>query len=310
VTIATRLRLEASARYVGVAALALAACDPGGGAQTAAGDDAAVGVPSPDAGAVTALVGEVHLHQFPGGTHAWTSFVAQNVPVDAARKDSITDVYTAATSQEGPCALYVAPTCTTACLGSTFCYAPDTCQALPTWKYIDGGQVQVTGSSLVPLIRMWWDASSSGYDSQPAPGAPQLFAGGDILDLAGGAGDFAFEQRVAAPNVVTLMTPDPSTDLHLMPGPLAVTWVSDVSDTIEILVTSQATSGASAAIRCVTTDTGALTIPGDMVNALPPPPRQTSFQILRNNIGIVPVARPGAGIFVHVAQTTWVNGVD
>jgi hypothetical protein len=295
-----------------VAALLLAAgC---GGARSASppaangADDAAA--PTLAANGVTELVGEVHLHQYPGGTHAWTAFVDQGLPVDAAKKDSITEIDTVVTSQEGPCVLRVAPDCTQACPGPTFCFAPDTCQDLPTWKYIDGGEVDVTGSSIVPLIRMYWDATSAGYDSQPAPGAPELFAGGDPLRLAGGTGDFIFEQSVQAPSGVTLLTPDPGSDLHLAPGALAVTWAPDVSDAIEILITSQASSGASAVIRCVTTDTGALTVPADMIDALPPPPRQTSFQILRNDDRIVPVARAGAGIFVHAAQTTWINGVD
>ncbi len=266
-------------------------------------------MPPADAG-VTELVGEVHLHQLPGGSHAWTSFLGQSIPVAAATKDSITEIDTAATTEEGPCTLYVAPDCAPACLGTTFCFAPDICQQFPQWTYIDGGPVQVTGSTLVPLIRMWWNAGADAYDSDPAPGGPQLFAGGDKLHIVGGMGDLAFEQDVQAPTAVDLITPDPSTDFHLASGAIEVTWRAESSGSIEILVISQASSGASAQIRCVTTDTGELTVPADLAVALPPPPRQTSFQILRNVVRIAPLARPGAGVFVHAGQTTWMNGAD
>jgi hypothetical protein len=300
-------RLRAVALAVATAA---GGCGGSGPSLASAGGDTDASMPEPAAGSVTGLVGEVHLHQFQGGTHAWTQFVGQTLPVADAYKDSITDVYTEVTSQEGDCTLFVAPTCTPMCMGATFCYAAGTCQELPLWSYIDGGQVEVTGSSVVPLIRMWWDAAAAGYDSQPAPGAPELFAAGDALHMVGGMGDFAFEQDVPAPSPVTLVNPAPTSDLHLMPGAFDVTWTPDVSDSIEILVGSQASSGASAVIRCVTADTGALTISADMMSALPPPPRQTTFTIQRNNSRIVPVARAATGIFVHAAQTTLLNGVD
>jgi len=264
----------------------------------------------PSAPGVTALVGEVHLHQFPGGTHAWTAIVDRDIPPAFASKDSITEIDTVVSSQEGPCTLYTSPTCTPDCAGATYCFAPDSCQPLPEWPYIDGGEVDVTGSSVVPRIRMWWDTAAATYVSDPAPGGPELFAGGETLHLAGGTGDHAFTFDVPAPKPIALSTPDPMSDLHLVPGALEVAWTSGIADSVEVIVVAQASTGAQGEIRCVTTDSGSLTIPADLMNAIPPPPRQTSFQILRNNERIAPVARAGAGLFIHAGQTTWIQGVD
>ena len=260
---------------------------------------------------VTALTGEVHLHQFPDGAHAWTAFIEPPLPIQAMHGDSVTEVDTAATSIVGPCTLYMAPTCSRQCSDSSFCYAPNDCANLPSWTYIDGGPVQVTGSSVVPLIRMWWNASAAAYDADPAPGFTHLFAGGDDLELLGGSGPYAFTGDVPAPLPVSLISPDPRADFLLETnGPFEISWVSDHSDEIEILITAYATSGASAEIRCVTTDTGAFTIPASLMRALPPPPRETRFEIVRNEQRVLPVARDGLGVYVHAAQSTWMNGQD
>jgi hypothetical protein len=300
-------------------ALALSGCAGRGSDASSPGDaaapDASVGEDEasflvPDAAGITELVGEMHLHELPGGSHAFADFVAGGVPVSAASQDTITEVDTAVTEAEGPCALSLVPTCTPGCTGTSFCYAPDSCQPFPSWQYIDGGQIVVTGSSVIPEIRMWWDPSASTYDADPAPGAPSLFAGGDMLHIVGGMGPSAFVEDVVAPQPIALLAPDPNADFHMMPGALDVRWTSEGSDDIEILVTSQAASGALGSIRCVTTDTGSLTVPADMMNAMPPPPRQTSFEILRNDTRVVPVAQKGEGVYVHVGQTTWLDGLD
>jgi hypothetical protein len=202
------------------------------------------------------------------------------------------------------------PSCTPECLGDTFCYAPGACATLPSWRYVDGGPVEVTGGLLVPLIRMWWDAPAAVYESDPPPGGPQLFVGGEDLEILGGTGDFAFCGDIPAPKRVALWSPDPNAHLQLPVGvALQIAWTSEETDEIEVLITASGDSGA-AEIRCVTSDTGALTIPADLMGALPSPPRQTRFEILRTEQRFVPIARAGAGVLVHAAQSTWMNGSD
>jgi hypothetical protein len=261
---------------------------------------------------VTELVGEVHLHQYPDGSHAWAAFLQQGIPVTTFHRDSVTEIDTVVTKTDGPCNLYVAPTCTSVCLGATFCYAPDTCQPLPAWTYINGGEVDVTGSSLIPLIRMYWDAAASSYDSDPAPGGLTLFAGGEQLKIVGGTGEFAFRGTVPAPMPLVLLSPSPSEDFHMPLGATALplTWKSLNSGSIEVLITASSPSGAEGEIRCYTDDTGSLTVPADLMAAMPPPPRATTFEILRNVEIVMPIARPGAGVFIHAGQTTWMTGMN
>jgi hypothetical protein len=263
-----------------------------------------------DAGAVTGLVGEVHLHQLQGGSHAWTSFLSEGLPISTSRKDSITEIDTAITATDGPCILYVTPDCAPSCVGKSFCYAPNACQPLPAYDYIDAGEVDATGSSVMPLIRMFWSPAAGAYDSVPAPGAPELFAGGDPLHLTGGTAAYAFTLDVTAPLPVGLTAPDPTTDFRMPDGALAVAWAAGDGDSVEILMTAAATSGASAEVRCLVPDTGSFTVPASLVGQMPRPPRVTTFEVVRNDERIVPLAGPGTGVFVHVSQTTYLSGMD
>ncbi len=293
-------------------AFALSACGAGGakGATGGAGVDAA---PAPEAAGspapVTALVGELHLHQFPDGSHAWAAFIDPPLPMDALKGDSVTELDTAITKVEGPCTLYVTPTCTPDCAASAFCQAPNQCVPLPTWTYIDAGPIDVTGSSVVPQIRLFWDGPGDVYQADPPPGAGVLFAGGEDLRIVGGTGDYAFQGELPAPTRVVVRAPDLSQLQLPTSGPLDVVWVSEQTDEVEILVSASSSSG-SANIRCVTGDTGALTVPADFVEALPPPPRATRFEILRVEQRFLPIARAGQGLLVHAAQSTWANGMN
>ena len=56
-------------------------------------------------GPVTSIIGEIHLHQFPSGGHAWAEFLDTALPVSDVRGDSITEVDTAPTMADGPCTL-------------------------------------------------------------------------------------------------------------------------------------------------------------------------------------------------------------
>ena len=81
----------------------------------ACGDDPR---PTHDAGAattITRLVGEIHLHQFPLGSHAWAAFLAEPIPTDRTVGDQLVAYEPAPTRVEGPCTLYVQPTCTPRC---------------------------------------------------------------------------------------------------------------------------------------------------------------------------------------------------
>lgn len=269
--------------------------------------------PSPPASTphlITSLAGEVHLHQFPLGSHPLALFLAEPVPIDARQGDSIVEIDTAPTAVDGACTLYLAPQCS-ACGAGQRCTAPDVCSASPRFAFVDAGAVTVTGSAIVPSVRFWYDAPTSDYVSTPAPGGTQLFAGREQLRVRGGGEALAFDDFIPAPLAVTLTEPDPASDLRVpVSDAMHVAWASEGSDSVEIVVFASSDDSRSGFIRCFTTDGGALPIPASLVARLPPPPRATRIEVSRIEQRIVPTARDGVGVFLHVAQTTWMNGRD
>jgi hypothetical protein len=261
---------------------------------------------------VTSLVGEVHIHQFPRGSHAWATFLDAPVPLSAQKGDSITELDTAPTKIDGPCVLYQTPVCSPNCTGATYCSAADTCSPLSPPTYVDGGEVDVTGSQLVPTVRLWAEGAQASYRSDPAPGAVQLFAGGELLAFADTTASFAFTGQLPAPVAVAVTQPDMTQPLHLpASGPLPLAWVTEHTDEMVVRVYASSTAtGQSAYIRCDTSDTGALTVAADLVAGLPAPPRSTRLEIERTEVRIFSTDRPGIGVLTHAAQTSWENGQD
>ncbi|HZU83373.1 MAG TPA: hypothetical protein VE987_10675, partial [Polyangiaceae bacterium] len=63
-----------------------------------AGDDLAL----PTA-PITRLDGELHLHEFPAGAHAWAGFIAGAVPLVDVHSDQLVELDTAPTAADGAC---------------------------------------------------------------------------------------------------------------------------------------------------------------------------------------------------------------
>ncbi len=290
-----------------VASFALAGCgaDRDTPTPTGATQDASTPVP------VTSLIGEIHLHQFPLGSHAWAGFLDKPLPLSRAHPDQLVEYEMPKTRVEGPCALYVQPSCVPGCGPRTYCSATDTCTAFEPLKYIDVGEVKVVGSTKVPTLRMFFDRSESTYQTEPPAGPIQLFAGGDQLSLEGGKDDYAFRGSIPSPPSVAVTAPDLTKDLRFpLDGPLKIDWVSEASLSMTIIITASAHDGPLAYIRCNTADVGSLTVPASMMSALPRPPRDIRLEIERYEERTFPIARPGVGIFVNIAQSTWKNGTE
>lgn len=261
---------------------------------------------------VTHLIGEIHLHQFPLGSHGWAGFLADPVPRTSAVGDQLVAYEPAPTSIEGPCTLYVQPTCDPGCTGDTLCLGPNTCTPYSAVRYVDIGDVHIVGSRVVNEIRMFFAGASGPYECDPPAGRGHLFEGGESLHVAGGEGDLAFDGTLTAPKPVVVTTPDLTHDLHFGTDALSLAWETEHSLQMVITLTASSSNGdgAAATIRCSTSDTGALTVPASMMSRLPRSPRDLRLEIERNDERILPTARRGVGVIVHAAQSTWKNGKD
>jgi hypothetical protein len=261
---------------------------------------------------VTQLVGELHLHQFPLGAHGWVAFVSDPVPLLDVHSDQLVVFETAPTQMEGVCTLYVTPTCTPECAYDQYCYAPGDCRALVPVQYVDGGEVDIVGSRIVPEIRMWWDPSVASYDTYPMPGSALLFAGSEELHVDGGTGDYRLRGTLLAPALVDVLAPDLTQPLRLDgSAPLDVRWTPDTAT--QMVLTLSASSdglGGAAIIRCVTSDTGTMTVPASLLAALPPSPRHERFELERDQQTNIKTVRPGMGLLAHAAHSVWRNDTE
>lgn len=286
---------------------ALAGCGAGG---AGAADGPALDGGAP-AAPITALVGEVHLHQFPLGSHAWAAFDQVPVPVAEVTTDTLHEIEPTPTLVEGPCALYQTPACSPVCAPGTYCASTNRCAPLEPVLDVDDGPVDVQGSQLWPDIRLTFSSVTSPYVSVPAPGDVQLFAGGERLAYRGGEGALAFAGTVVAPREVIVTAPDLTQPLRFpTAAPLAIAWVGEGADEIVVFLHASQESGTTAYVRCVTADVGTLDVPADIMAALPPPPRSIRLEVERDEQRIAATETSGLGVLVHVAQSTWKNDME
>lgn len=263
---------------------------------------------------VDELLGEVHLHQFPAGSHAWAGFPSAPVPVSAVHGDQLVEIDDPIAASSGTCVLYVQPTCAQACAGASYCAATDTCAALPDVVDVDGGEIDATGSSLQPTITLWYAGPASTYDSAPPPGSVSLFAGGEALAISDRTPGFAFHTTVSAPLPMVVTTPDLTQPDLPLAGEFDLAWTPAGADQVVVILSASTRGGGAAAwVRCVTADLGTLAIPAAMIDALPPAPRDLRIEVERDQERLVPIERAGAsglGVLLHVGFTTWKNWAE
>jgi len=226
--------------------------------------------------------------------------------------ESITEVDTQATSVEGPCTVFVLPVCDPGCAPGQYCWSSDTCKPFPVWTPFDAGSFAVTGSQALSVVRFWFEPSVGAYESDPPAGSNvPLFRGGEALTLAGGQGDRSASTEVPAPIPVVLDAPSPLEPLHFpMSGPLDVRWESAGGDEMDLYLSVATNNSPGVEVRCVIGDSGAFTVPADVVARFPRPPRQIRIELQRTEQRIARAVRRGYGVLFHVAFSAWLNGAD
>lgn len=260
---------------------------------------------------VDQLAGEIHLHQFPAGSHAWAGFLPETLSVHHLHTDQLIELTFEPASRDGACALYVTPSCQPQCATGTYCAATGSCRAAPMPRYLDVGEIRVTGSRIVPAIRLFYDPVVTTYGSEPPPGSALLWQGGEKLSVRGGRGDFAVAGFVNAPNPVRVTRPDLTVPLRFpRDAALDLAWQADGANQMVITLHASTRDGRAAYIKCVTADTGSLPVPKAMMAALPPPPRDIRIEVERSEERILPIARRGVGVIARAAFSAWANGTE
>jgi len=173
--------------------------------------------------AVTELVGEVHLHQLPGGSMRGRPSSPEH-PVGQG-KDSITEIDTVATTQEGRARSMVRRIARRRASHDVLLCPRRGVRSSRSGR-TRRWSCQVTGSTLVPLIRMWWNAGADAYDSDPAQ-ADRSSSPAGISCTSRGALRLAFEEDLQPRRPWELITPNPTTDFHLSSGAIEVRWTTE-----------------------------------------------------------------------------------
>lgn len=261
---------------------------------------------------ITHLAGTLFLHEFPASGHGTLNVVDE--PISLAELDGrepFSLPYEPA-RRLGPCWLYLKPSCTPACSGGDLCTAPGRCTPNIPLRNLDVGEVRVTGSRAVPLIRLWFTAPEYSYEVDPAPGAAKLYVGGERLEVSGGRGPYALRGSWPAPIPVVVYEPAEQQPLHLpRSGPFTVRWEPAGASLMVVQLIASTADGTWGNLRCLVPDSGAFTVPASLIEALPPPPRSVRFELERDEELLLPLQLgAGVGMLVHAAFTAWQNGTD
>lgn len=148
------------------------------------------------------------------------------------------------------------------CSGSQVCAAPDECRDVP--RLVSVGKVSVTGIDPGTLML---SGVNNNYQ-YPADIAYPGFAEGDTVTLSAG-GDFYPAFEVSTSGVAPALMKAES--YLIAPGkPLPLEWEAGANPdaTVSIVLNISKHGGSAGYLRCDTTDSGSLTIPADVLQAL------------------------------------------
>ncbi|PKN53982.1 MAG: hypothetical protein CVU56_28980 [Deltaproteobacteria bacterium HGW-Deltaproteobacteria-14] len=170
---------------------------------------------------------------------------------------------------DGACEVLVpvVPFCADGCSGGAICVVGDTCAAYPTAQ--DVGAVTVSGvENAAGDTSFTMNAIAKTY--QPTGGSLPYpaFAEGDTLGVASSGGAFT-PFAITAKGVAQLVLDDVTLVLE-RDTDLAVGWVAgnEPSAVIDVRLDISHHGGTKGVLTCRTADSGALTIPGQLVTAL------------------------------------------
>jgi len=240
------------------------------------------GCHSGSASRLSRLVGEVHIHGFPGGVHPAALFVGTPVRADRVDGDSVVDDGPA--RHEGSCQV-----------GSSS--APS---ALPTFHAVNAGLIRILGGAGVPRIDLDFKSEQALYLPVGELPGRELFSGGEQLTIeADGADAPAFRGSLEAPTPVEITEP---LQLSLPKQGLTVRWKPSHAERIVLELVVSKRDGRWALLRCKADDkAGQFTFPAKLVASLPEAPRDLQLVVTRNQIVRVASTVENTGVILHAS---------
>lgn len=252
------------------------------------------------------VIAEVHIHQYGDGSHVAAGFGDHAVQLHPELDEQLVQYAYPPIAHDGVCDTYSIHRCDPACDGThQWCSDTNVCSEYVPLRYVDGGPVVVTGSSLAPKITLTFDAKANYYRSD-RPIELEAFAPGDHLAVDVG-GRFGFHADAIAPEDPILVEPSGSFSLGA-PDAFFVSWKGH-GERITVRLTANTKSGETVWISCTDDDHGSLVIPSSMIEKLPPPPRDLRLEVVRFDREIVQLAVAGRAV-VYVGSTRFVTGFD
>jgi hypothetical protein len=221
-------------------------------------------------------------------------FVDKAVPLAQVTGDSVLPAGNQQTMTSGACTLILPSGCPPPCgPGATF---------------VDDGTVHLNGSTSWTLS-YHADLFSYVTDSDVPPGATVFQPGERVHVYSDGTSDpagpaFSGDIRIVAPLVLTAPTALPAA------SPFVVSWTPDVSDRVQISLSVTTASGTYSQLICEGSDKdGQLTLPDDLLAALPAPPRDYLLEVSRDNL-TNGSAGDGRGVVIHSSNVARLTGSD
>jgi hypothetical protein len=229
------------------------------------------------------VIGEVHVHQFEGGSHPAAFFVGKPRPLPAAPTDTLVPD-PAPVDSEGRCALYLP--------------VPPSSELVP----VDAGPVAITGGQLLPRINLALSAAGRAYlpDESFKMGMP-VFAGGELLTYEGGgsAGETLrrrFRGTLRAPMPLELLAPSG----RITTRDLAIRWKPGTAERVLATLIVSRQDGTASIIKCSSEDAaGQLVIPPRLIRGLVAPPRDLQLEVRRDAISQAP--SEGGAVILHAS---------
>lgn len=271
-TTATRCGGGLTASLLAVAVAAVAGLGCGGGSTGKPNGSGGAGAGTGGAGGGGVAAGEINrpcadamrLGGFELVMVAPTSTVEGYAQLIGTVQDKVTPgkVWTVAAT-EGDCHLMLGPTCSTSCTLPSICNG-STCVPGPTTKTV--GTVTVTG--LKGALSAMPNSQKNYYAPASASGFPPVAPGAEVVLTASG-GDYAgFSLRGGGFPVIE----SPSTMLPFAMGKaFTVTWTPPPAPVVSRMFVKLDIAfhgGVDAQIQCDAPDTGSLTVPASLVDAL------------------------------------------